>query len=167
MTSLFAPNLTFKINGTNIRHHPWKCFLLNVLIQFVNMSLQWYYLLPVGLNLAWCDLFNQDRGLVLSSLQYTSASTSAFSKSFKPSAALMKPSCKPLDVQTKQMALYRQKPAPTSKQLHTGQLIHLIEALGPRERKKRISSLEQFDGECTYIKSKEQKITRLHSREHL
>lgn len=79
----------------------------------------------------------------------------------------MKPSCKPLDVQTKQMALYRQKPAPTSKQLHTGQLIHLIEALAPKERKKRTSCFERFDGECTYIKSEEQKITRLQSREHL
>lgn len=40
---------------------------------------------------------------------------------------------KPLDVQTKQKAACRQKPAATSKQFHTGQQIHLTEALAPAE----------------------------------
>lgn len=76
----------------------------------------------------------------------------------------MKPSCKPLDVQTKQKPLYRQKPATTSIQLHTGQLIHLIEA--PREE-KQVTWLRQFDAECTYIKCEKHKISRLHSRVNL
>lgn len=58
----------------------------------------------------------------------------------------MKPSCKPLDVQTKQKPLYRQKLATTSVQLHTGQLIHLTEALAPGEEKNTDHMVETVTG---------------------
>lgn len=55
------------------------------------------------------------------------------------------------------------KPAPTSKQLHTGQLIHLIEALARKKikEKKQIPCLRWLDGDGASIKSKEQKLSEV------
>lgn len=56
---------------------------------------------------------------------------------------------KPLDVQTKQKAACRQKPAATSKQFHTGQQIHLTEALAPAEGEEVAGPI---DAEHTHTK---------------
>lgn len=71
---------------------------------------------------------------------------------FSPSVCLMKPSWKPLDVQTKQKPSYRQKLATTSV-AHWTAYSHFTESLASGERKNRSHGLHSYllDAECTFI----------------